>query len=494
VTTLGAAGTRLRSNGVAQTQANLAWEVLFDLSATRPGPLHTRLAAAVRAAIRSGRLPLGAALPPSRALAADLGVSRWTVTQAYGQLITEGYLSGRTGSATRVCWSPDPGDSPVTRPASPHRPVRYDLSQCSPDYRAFPRARWLAALRKAADTAPFDRLGYAEPGGEIALRAVLAAHLSRRRGAAATPETISVFPGAGPAMTELSRALVRDGHTHLGVEDPGSSRLWDAARAAGLRLVPLRVDGDGLVTAELGAHPAVRAVCAGPAHNVGTGCTLAPHRRRELLDWARGTGGIIVEDDFDSEFSYDEPALPAIQGAGPDRVALLGSMSRTLTPAVGVGWVAAPRRLVPSLRATQPGPPALTQLALAHLLESGGYDRHLRASRQRFRARRNALLAALARELPGCPVQGGHAGLHLVLQLPPGTPGAAVIAAAQRHDMRLCDINDTRFQPDPEESRLQVGYGNLADSLVGEAVTVLAEVIHQVTAITPGGGRRAGFN
>jgi GntR family transcriptional regulator/MocR family aminotransferase len=467
---------------VAETQTNLAWETLFDVSATRPGPLHVRLTAAIRSAIRAGRLPLGAALPPSRSLAADLRVSRWTVTQAYGQLVTEGYLAGQSGSATRVSWSPEPDDSPVARPARAHHPVRYDLSQCSPDYRAFPRAKWIEALRTAAETMPFDQLGYSAEGGEPRLRSVLADHLNRRRKAAVTADSMSIFPGAVAAMAQLSRALVEDGHTHIGVEDPGSRVLWDVARGAGLDLVPLPIDDDGLVVAELAGHPGLRAVVVGPAHHVATGCVLSPQRRSALLGWARRTGGLIIEDDFDSEFSYDGPALPCMQGREPDRIALLGSMSRTLTPSIGVGWAVTPRRLVPSVRAASPvplGPPALTQLALAHFVESGSYDRHLRASRQRFRARRDDLVNALERELPGCPISGAGAGLHLVIELPPGADRAAILAEAQRHDMALCDIDDTWLEPHPRDRRLQIGYGNLADSLVSEAVSVLAGIIRR---------------
>ena len=157
---------------MAGRQANLAWDTLLDLSAARSGPLHMRLAAAIRAAIRDGRLPVGAALPPSRMLSADLSVSRWTVTEAYSQLITEGYLAGKTGSATRVIWSPRPGDEPRTgvtgrtlsaRPARPVPAAGFDLSSAHPDLRAFPRRRWVAAIRAAAETAPFDRLSYSEP-------------------------------------------------------------------------------------------------------------------------------------------------------------------------------------------------------------------------------------------------------------------------------------------------------------------------------------------
>ena len=250
----------------------MAWETLLDLSATRSGPLHMRLAAAIRAAIRDGRLPVGAALPPSRMLAADLSVSRWTVTEAYSQLITEGYLTGKTGSATRVTWSPRPADEPgadrarrVPAQAGPSSAAGFDLSSYQPDLRAFPRRQWVQAIRAAAETAPFDRLSYSEPGGLPELRAVLAEHLNRSRAAAAEPGTICVVMGAGQGMSRLCRALLADGHTAIGMENPGSPRLFQAAQEAGLDLVPLPVDDDGLVVGALDGQPGLRAVCVGAA-------------------------------------------------------------------------------------------------------------------------------------------------------------------------------------------------------------------------------------
>ena len=475
---------------MAGKQTNLAWETLLAVPA-RGGSakrgLPARLASAIRAAIRDGRLPHGAALPPSRTLAADLGVSRWTVTEAYGRLITEGYLAGRTGSATRVCWTPRPHDDPPPPPAAaeqPPRPVRYDLGFRS-DQRAFPRRQWVEAIRVAAETASFDQLDYAQDGGHPRLREVLAAHLNRSRGAAAEPGTLSVFAGAGQAMAQVSYALRDDGHTAIGMEDPGSPRLWQAARAAGLDLVPLPVDDGGLVVDALRDHPGLRAVCVGTARQVAFGYPLAAGRRTELLAWARQAGGLIVEDDYDSEFSYAGPVPPVVQGADRDRVALLGSMTRTLNPTVSIGWVVAPRRLVAGVRTGRGlpvGPPALNQLALAHFMESGAYDRHLRASRQRFRARRAALTSALARELPGYRVRGGQAGLDLLLDLPPGTGTAAILAAAQRRDMRLGTLDALRLVPDPSAPGLLLGYGNLSDRLVDEAVAVLAEILTQTGA------------
>lgn len=474
--------------GPAQT--NLAWETLLDLPKSRSGPLHMRLAEAIRGTVRDGRVPLGAALPPSRTLAADLGVSRWTVTQAYGQLITEGYLSAKTGSATRVSWSPGPDERravPRKAAAHPHHhaPARYDLSQCSPDYRGFPRRRWVESVRAAAETAPFDRLGYAEPGGEHRLREVLADHLDRRRGTRVDPSLMSIFTGARQSMAAISRALVEDGHRRLAVEDPGSPGLWEAASAAGLELVGLPVDGQGMVVDALDGHPDVRAVCLGPAHQVATGAVLSPDRRRSLLAWAGRAGGLVIEDDYDSEFSYDGPAPRAMQGMDPDRVALLGSMSRTLTPTVNVGWIVAPRRWIDAIRAEPrlaATAPALNQLALAHFLETGAYDRHLRSLRQRFRARRNTLVAELARLLPDARISGHQSGLHFLLELPRGAGAAHVLAAAPKRGMELCDANLLRLRGSTDEQHIQVGYGNLPDRLVLEAADVLAELVRASAA------------
>jgi GntR family transcriptional regulator/MocR family aminotransferase len=169
-----------------------------------------------------------------------------------------------------------------------------------------------------------------------------------------------------------------------------------------------------------------------------------------------------------------------MQGMDPRRVALLGSMSRSLTPTINVGWVVAPPRWVEPVRnAYQPAlsPPALTQLALANFMESGAYDRHLRASRQRFRARRNALLAALKRELPGLPVSGAQGGLHLLLELPDGTDVTGLVATAKRHDMELCDPDEFRLEPEPGSRLLPLGYANLNDAVADEAVAILATLI-----------------
>jgi GntR family transcriptional regulator / MocR family aminotransferase len=473
---------------VPETQTNLAWRTLLDLSASRHGPLHRRLAAAIRSAVRGGRIPFGAALPPSRTLADDLSVSRWTVTQAYSQLVTEGYLIARTGSATRVNWSPQPDDAHVGRPpkpaeAAPRPPARYDLYSSRPDLRAFPRRKWVDAIRMAAETASFDQLDRPELGGHPRLQTVLAEHLNRTRGAAAEPATISVFSGAGHGMSQISHALRAAGHTAIGMENPGSPRLWEAAQGAGLGLVPLPVDGDGLVVAALAGHPELRAVCVGAARQVALAIPLARDRRVALLDWSRHCGGLIIEDDYDAEFTFDGPALPVMQGSEPDRVFLLGSMSKTLSPAVSIGWVVAPRPWVEAVRRQyeiSAMPTTLNQLALAHFMESGSYDRYLRDSRHRLRARRAALVGALSLRLPQFRIRGRESGLDLVMELPPGTDAEAILAAAERRDMELCNLSGLYMEPVPDtRPGLLLGYGNLNDSVIDEAVGILADIIER---------------
>jgi GntR family transcriptional regulator/MocR family aminotransferase len=359
-----------------------------------------------------------------------------------------------------------------------------------PDLRAFPRREWLRALAAAAQTASYAELDYPEPGGTERLRAVLAGYLNRVRGAAIEPGSVHVCFGAAQGMLRICSALRASGHTAIAVEDPGPTRLWQAARIAGLTLVPVPVDGDGMVVSTLDGHPEVRAVCVGAAHQCPLGPALAPHRRAWLLDWARRVDGLIVEDDWDAEFRYDRPAVATVQGMQPHRVALLGSVSRALGPSVGIGWVVAPPQWTVTLHGDDRlllMPPVLNQLALAAMLESGAYDRHLRASRSRFRARRGRLLQALER-IPGCTVRGADAGLHVLLDLPADCDPAAVVASAYRRGLQISGLDDFRIRPNPDAApALVLGYGNLADAAVEEAADVLRRTIRAVR----GGARDA---
>ncbi|GAA3824049.1 PLP-dependent aminotransferase family protein [Streptomyces coacervatus] len=463
-----------------ESQTNLAGDLLLQLGRDGDGPLHERVKRALRTAIRAGRIEVGTALPPSRQLAADLGVSRWAVTEAYGQLVAEGYLEAQTGSATRVRWSNRPDDGSVHRTPRPDPAVRFDLAPGLPDLRAFPRRRWAEAVRTQVTTVAFTELGYPPPGGHPRLRRLLAAYLGRSRGVSASPEDVTVCTSVTDGVRRLCRVLRTRGITAVGCEEPGWTRLREVIRAAGLEPVPVRVDAEGLRVDDLAGHQGLRAVLTSPAHQFPLGTVLAPERRAALLRWADDVDGVVLEDDYDAEFRYDRRPVAALQGMAPSRVVLFKSLSKILSPALGIGWIVAPATWTDHLRradqtATQP--PPLDQLAFAELLESGAYDRHLRSCRKRYRDRRDALVRALADQLPGAPVSGIAAGLHLILRLPADVDTAAVVGAAARRSLRVADLAAYHATEDHADHGLVLGYGNLADGAVDEAVRQLRAAV-----------------
>lgn len=465
-----------------QTNAPVA-DLVLDLDG--PGPRHLRLEHALRDAVRDGRLPPGAALPPSRTLAADLGLSRWVVTQAYGQLVAEGTLTARTGSATRVADRPPAvaAAAPTTAPAGrlpAAAPTRrpYDLAPGVPDLRHFPRTAWAAAARDATRAATDADLATGPAAGHPALRAALLTHVTAARGVVA--DDVVVTTGATDGMARLARALVAAGHRTLLVEDPSWPRLRDVAATAGLPVVPVPVDDDGVDVAALrdtADRTGARAVLATPAHQFPRGVALSPARRDALVRWVREVDGLVVEDDYDAEFRYDRRPVAALQALAPDRVALLGSLSKTLGPSVGLGWLVAPPAWRDRLDDVTAPPGVLTQLTVLHLLTSGRYAQHLRAARTRYARRRRTLLDALARRLPQAQVRGLSAGLHVVVAVP-GVAADDVVAEAAARDVTVAHVGRYAVGPPARTDELVVGYGALADARVEDAVARLAAAVH----------------
>ncbi|GEK22602.1 GntR family transcriptional regulator [Cellulomonas xylanilytica] len=447
-------------------------------------PAHVALERSLRAAVREGRLRPGDPLPPSRALARDLGVSRWVVTQAYGALVAEGALDARTGAGTRVAATSWPT---LTAPREPDHPAqprpRFDLGPGVPDLRHLPRTAWVGAVRTAVSSASPGDLVTPDPRGVPALRHALADRLAVTRAVLVDADAVVVTHGAADGMTRLARSLHAAGHDHVLVEDPSWPRLRDVAAAAGLQPVPVPVDADGVDVGALVAaadRTGARAALVTPSHQFPVGAALAPARREALVRWARSVDGVVVEDDYDAEFRYDRRPVAALRALAPDRVALLGSLSKTLAPGFGVGWLVPPDD-VPAARAGLDvhagAPPSLHQLACAALLSGGAYDRHLRSARTRYRRRRAALLVALERHLPGLPVTGLAAGLHVVLALPPGVDEHRVARLAARRDVRVVPASRYRIGAATAASALVVGYGNLVDARLDEAVARLAGAV-----------------
>lgn len=405
------------------------WTTLRELllPAASAGGRGRAVEAALRAAIRDGQLAPGLRLPSSRDLAAQLGVARGTVTAAYGQLVAEGYLTAQRGSGTTVAAALGQ-PVPHALPTPPATPWRYDLKPGLPALSEFPRAEWVAATRSALTELPDEALGYPDPAGLLDLRAELAAYLGRVRAVTAGADDIVITHGGAEALSMLAAVLRADGHHVIGVEDPGHPGQADLLQEHGLRSVPVPVDDDGIVVSAI--PDGCRAVLVTAAHQFPLGVALHPDRRHALLAWARSCDGVVIEDDYDAEHRYDRPALRAMQAMDPMRVAYLGSVSKTLAPALRLGWLVLPpvlhAKTVTRKQLTDLGCSPLPQAAFARLLRSGGYDRHLRRTRTTYRRRRDALLTALAELLPTWQPIGVAAGLHVVLRLPGGTDDATV--------------------------------------------------------------------
>jgi GntR family transcriptional regulator / MocR family aminotransferase len=447
------------------------------LVALRGGRMRAQLEDRLRELVRNGTLAAGGRMPSSRALAGDLGVSRRLVVDAYAQLLAEGYLTARRGAGTYVASAAAiDGES---APSSPAKTPQFDFFPGAPDLASFPRAGWLRATREVLRGAPDSAFAYPDARGAPSLRTALADYLRRVRGVVVEPDSIVVCGGATQGLALLARALTRVGVTSIDVEDPGLPPHRGVLAYAGLDVRGAPVDEEGIVVDALSAPVAL----ATPAHQCPTGVVLSPRRRGELLRWAR-QGGLVFEDDYDAEFRYDRAPLGALQGLAPDRVVYLGTVSKTLAPGLRLGWLVPPPHLrdavVEAKALDDLGCSALEQLVLARLLETAAYDRHLRRARRRNRRRRDALLDAIARELPGARVSGVSAGLHALVRLPRAVELQALLHAATARSLGVYPLELHRIEPQARADALVMGYANLSEPAIVEGVRRLREALDEL--------------
>jgi GntR family transcriptional regulator / MocR family aminotransferase len=463
-------------------------ELLLSVTRDGSGTLGAQIEDQLRRAIRAGTVKSGARVPSTRDLARQLGISRRVVVDAYEQLAAEGYLLLRQGARPRVAEDIAVTGEQAAQAAQPAPPPRYDFRPSVPDVAAFPRTAWLRSLRDGLAAIADHDLAYGDPRGVEPLRAALADYLGRVRGVVADPDRVIVTCGYQQALGLVCHALAARGAKRIAIEDPSFPEQRDIAARAGLEAVPARVDEGGIRVDALERTDA-DLVALTPAHQHPTGAVLAGERRAALLAWLRGRGAVAIEDDYDAEFRYDRAAVGALQGLEPDRVVYAGSTSKTLAPALRLGWMVVPGDLLDEVAhqkfMADMGTARIEQFAFADFLARGELDRHLRRMRVVYRARRDAIVEALADALPEATVSGIAAGLHATVALPEGDDEEAIVAEARRRRLELAIMAEHRIEARDGPPTLLLGFARTPEPAIRSGVREIAEAVRAARRSRP---------
>lgn len=455
-------------------------EVLASVDRYAGETLRRQIEDQLRRAIRGGTLKRGARVASTRDLARQLGVSRPVVVEAYAQLASEGYLEIQQGKVPRVSRCVGPCREPEAKPLSVTSGPNVDFRTRSPDLAAFPRGEWLRSMRNALSKMPNEELDYGEPRGTDALRRALADYLGRVRGLVVDSEHIVIVNGYAQGRVLVCRALAASGIKRVAIEDPCQTSMPGAVKVAGLTIIPVPVDRDGIRVDVLERSDA-EAVFMTPAHQFPTGAVMSGERRAAVLAWLRARKAIALEDDYDAEYRYDRAPVGALQALEPGRIIYGGTSSKTLAPALRLGWLVVPPSLLEAVTREQRnadwGAPRIDQHAFADFLERGELDRHLRRQRVVYRERRDTLLRALDKFLPEATVVGISAGLHATVGLPATDSERAIQEEASRRGIAVGVMGNNRVRPKTGSPTLLLGYANVSEASIRVGVKELAAAV-----------------
>ena len=449
-------------------------------------PFYRQIYDGYRAAILSGRLRPGERLPSTRALATELNISRLPVVNAFEQLLHEGYIEGRAGSGTYVKDSipdelarpaatlPETAAAPL-RPAPPHLgPFRVSL----PALDRFPLRLWSRLVSKHARQLTIEQMAYGDAAGHAPLRRAVADYLRTSRAVHCEASEVLIVSGSQMALQICALALLGRGKT-VCIEEPGYPGARDALAGTGARIVPVPVDGEGIIVDEIGRK--VRAVYVTPSHQYPLGMSMSASRRLALLEWARRSGAWIIEDDYDSEYRYASRPLGALQGMDTaSRVIYIGTFSRVLFPSLRLGYVVVPRDLMDSFVRHRESidlfSPLLEQLVVTEFLTEGHFGRHLRRMRALYEKRRDALVRGLREHAGGLVPHNIDAGLHIAAFLPDGMDDRKVVQEAAQRGLDAIALSSCYAGPHAK-SGLVLGFGGASERRIAMACRNLGEVL-----------------
>lgn len=459
------------------------------------GSLTEQVARIIRGAIEKGEFRPGDRIPPTRRLAADLGISRGTTVTAVEILIAEGLLESRVGSgvyvsqdAALVYQQEAQGISSNINPRSdfvmhpdidPPMVATIDFRPCRPSMEHFPRREWKRCLSAAGGSKPHS--DYGDPKGHLGLRHAIVSYLRRSRGLNASVDEIIITNGAVHAMHLLS-VLYLDSSSEVIVEDPGYPLARQTFELTGARIVPWPVDDNGLIVEDLPTNANnIQFVYVTPSHQFPTGSRLSLGRRHALIDWAQKNRSIIVEDDYDGEFRYDVPPLAPLAAISNHCVVYCGTFSKTMFPGLRIGFAVAPRPLVEKMAAyravVEYAPNDITQSALTRFIEDGHFERHTHRMRRMYSAKRQVVANCLKESSLAAEMAGMSSGLHALIKLRPGHNAERLSLAAEKQGLLIPPVSRyLAHQRRNHDNALVLGYAEPEEHALEKGLNIVADL------------------